>query len=101
MRKIVAMLIITVAAQATGTGSYKIKMSDEQKIINISTYKNGYVNVRQIGTCGYMEILDKNNKKVITGSQYAPINKALIKGRYKLVIYPDKGDCTVNIIMPE
>jgi hypothetical protein len=53
-KKIMALISLATIAAAGGTGSYKVKMSDQQKIIDITTYKNGYINIRQIGKCGHM-----------------------------------------------
>lgn len=102
MKHLLAILITASSLFALdGTGSYELKMSDKQSVINLYSKKAGYINVRMIPHCGTMELLDHNNKRVITGSGYAPINWAIKQGTYKLIVIPSQNDCTINILMPE
>lgn len=87
-----------------GTGSYKYPMSDSQSILNVYAKKAGYMNVELVpNTCGYIEIFDYHNKIVSQQGLFAS-SKANIKvsiGTYRIKIVPNKGDCTMNVMMPD
>lgn len=105
MKYITAMLIAATTLFALdGTGSYKYPMSDNQSILNVYAKKTGYMNLELVPyTCGYLQIFDRHNKEIRTGGLFAA-SKANIKvtvGTYKIKIVPSKGDCTLNILMPE
>ena len=76
-------------------------MSDEQTIIKLHAPKAGYINVMMVPNCGYMKLFDHNNKFLVNGSGMTAINKNVAPGDYKLVVIPNQGDCTINVLMPE
>ena len=102
MKLFLSLLVVASSLVALdGTGSYDIQMSTKQTVINLYSKKAGYINVKMVPHCGTMELLDRNNKLVITGSGYVGINKNIGIGTYHLVVIPNVNDCTINILMPE
>jgi len=86
----------------SGTGSYKYPMSDNQSILNVYAKSVGYMNVELVPSdCGRIQVLDSHNKRVNAVVLPWGGNIKVSIGTYKIKIVPDRGDCTLNVLMPE
>ena len=102
MKKLLALLVAASSLLALdGTGSYKIEMSDNQKVINVYAKNVGYMNVSLTpSSCGMLSVYDKHNK-IIPNTFSWGANIKVSVGTYRIQVIPNRGDCILNVLMPE
>ena len=95
------LLVVSSLLAVEGTGSYKYPMSDNQSILKVYAKTIGYMNASLTPpSCGTLSIFDHHNKKIPNTFSWGA-NIKVSTGIYRIIVIPNRGDCTLNVLMPE